>query len=67
MLMVVLCMLPVLLRSLPAVQLEPTFATTLLALSWGLVPHPCCKLAKPAQELPVQQPLVQQSTVGSRV
>lgn len=65
--MEVLCVLPVLLHGLPAVQLEPTLATTLLALSLALVPHPCCKLAQPAEELPVQQALVQQAAVGPRV
>lgn len=61
------CMLPVLLHCLPAVQLKPTLATTLLALRLALVPHPCCKLAQPAEELPVQQALVQQAAVGPRI
>lgn len=55
--------LPVLLHGLPAVQLKPTLATTQLALSLALVPHPCCKLAQPAEELSVQQALVQQAAV----
>jgi len=60
-------LLPVLLHGLPAVQLEPALATTLLALRLALVPHPCCELAQPAEELPVQQALVQKAAVGPRV
>ena len=66
---VVLCcvvsrVLPVLLHGLSAVQLKTTLATTLLALGLATVPHPSCKLAQPAEELSVQQALVQQAAVG---
>ena len=62
----VICTLPVLLHGLSVMQLETTVPTA-LTLTLALPPHPCCKLAQPAEDLPVEQALGQQSPVGPQV